>query len=307
MKRMLIIIFIILFLVVGIFLIYPVPQPPFDEIFHAVDQDAKDSLRSFRLRHVPTEISVGQATWHYVAMGEGEQTILFLHGMTGAYDIWWQQLEVLSAEARVISVTYPSVDSLAQLDTGIQAILARENVTNYNVVGSSLGGYFAQYLVSKYPERIDRAIFANTFPPNDIIEEKNSSIGNVLPYLPAWVVMSVLRKNVEENIYPTAGKSELVRSFILEQGFGRMSKAQFLGRFQCVIDSFVAATLPNNSDIPIMLLEADNDPLVEEALREMLKTTYPAATVKTLHNVGHFPYLNEPETYTNIIRDFILE
>jgi pimeloyl-ACP methyl ester carboxylesterase len=43
---------------------------------------------------------------------------------------------------------------------------------------------------------------------------------------------------------------------------------------------------------------------VEAALRERLKTTYPTAEVHTLHNVGHFPYVNEPETYTELLKSF---
>lgn len=53
-----------------------------------------------------------------------------------------------------------------------------------------------------------------------------------------------------------------------------------------------------------MIIEADNDPLVEESLREQLKATYPSAQVHTLRGVGHFPYLNEPEAYTALLAGF---
>jgi hypothetical protein len=36
----------------------------------------------------------------------------------------------------------------------------------------------------------------------------------------------------------------------------------------------------------------------------MLRATYSDAAVQTLHAVGHFPYLNEPETYTELLIDF---
>ena len=54
-----------------------------------------------------------------------------------------------------------------------------------------------------------------------------------------------------------------------------------------------------------MIIEADNDPLVEEALREQLKDIYSSATVHTLSGVGHFPYLNQAETYTQLLLDFL--
>jgi pimeloyl-ACP methyl ester carboxylesterase len=57
-------------------------------------------------------------------------------------------------------------------------------------------------------------------------------------------------------------------------------------------------------NIQVLIVEADNDPLVEPQLREMLKKTYPTAKVETLHALGHFPYLNEPRSYARILENF---
>lgn len=54
-----------------------------------------------------------------------------------------------------------------------------------------------------------------------------------------------------------------------------------------------------------MIIESDNDPLVEPELRAQLKKTYPGAAVHTLHQVGHFPYLNEPVNYTHFLLEFL--
>ena len=203
----------------------------------------------------------------------------------------------------MISLTYPPVDSLEEMSRGVMAILEQEGVQKVNVVGSSLGGYLAQYLVAEYPEIINKAVFANTFPPNDLIAEKNRTIGAALPYLPEWLVIKVLRGSFRDSVYPASGRDELTLAYMLEQSYGRMSKAQVVSRFHAVIDPFIPADL-EALGIPVLIIESDNDPLVEETLREMLKDTYPSAEVVTLHNVGHFPYLNQPEEYTRILRSF---
>lgn len=92
--------------------------------------------------------------------------------MTGGYDFWWQQMNEFSPTYRVISVTYPPVDNLADLGKGIVAILDKEKVDSTVVVGSSLGGYLTQYLAAAYPQRVTKAVFGNTFPKNDVLEEK---------------------------------------------------------------------------------------------------------------------------------------
>ncbi|GJM42428.1 MAG: alpha/beta hydrolase [Ardenticatenaceae bacterium] len=300
-KAALILLGLILLLILGIYL-YPTPSQTFTEVYTRVDEATAVSLQTFRHEHAPRQLEVDGKTWEYTVFGDGE-TVLFLHGMTGAYDIWWQVMENLAADYRVMSVTYPPVDSLAGMAEGITAVLDAEQIETVHLVGSSLGGYFTQYLVATYPEMVETAVFANTFPPNEIIAEENKTLGGLLPIIPEWAVMGVLKGSAEESLYPAAGHSELVRAYVLEQAFGRMSKAQFLGRYHAVIDPFTPPDLAALG-IPVLIIEADNDPLVAEELREMLKMTYPEAAVHTLHAVGHFPYLNEPEQYTDLLTNF---
>ncbi|HEY3310362.1 MAG TPA: alpha/beta hydrolase [Anaerolineales bacterium] len=220
--------------------------------------------------------------------------------MTGSYDIWWQQIEALKDKYRVIAVTYPAVDTLSGMEKGVMAILDSEAVTDFNVVGTSLGGYFAQYLVAKYPDRIQKAVFANTLPPNDLIKQKNDTTGSLIPYLPEWLVMNILRGSFERSIHPASGKDALTLAFLNEISYGRMSKAQVVGRYRCVVERFA---LPLASHIPMLIIEASNDPLVEPALRKQLKAAYPAAKVVTVNN-GHFPYLATPDFYNQQLLDF---
>lgn len=282
------------------FYLWPVPSVPFEQLFADVEPSVAQSLQSFRGTHPLQHLRVGGGTWEYIATGEGPETIVFLHGMTGAYDIWWQQINTLEEQYRIIAVTYPPVRSLAALDQGLLAILEEEGVGEFNVVGTSLGGYFAQYLIAQHPERVRRAVLSNTFPPNDLIAEKNRTLGSLLPLFPEWLVLSVFRGNFQRTIYPTSGYDELTLAFLNEIGYGRMSKAQLLGRYYCVIEKFDAP----EPTIPILIIESDNDPLVEPALREQLKATYPAAAVHTFTGVGHFPYLNRASEYTRLLTEF---
>ena len=106
--------FVLAFLVmaiVGVYL-YPVPSVPFAEVYAKADAVEVESLSTFRSANPPKTIDVNGTDWEYVSMGEGDETILFLHGMTGAYDIWWHQLNALQADYRVIAVTYPPASTV---------------------------------------------------------------------------------------------------------------------------------------------------------------------------------------------------
>jgi maspardin len=293
---------ILVILIMGVYL-YPVPRVSFEKNYAKSPPALALSLQRFRELHPAKSLKVNGVAWEYVACGKGQESILFLHGMTGAYDIWWQQMEALQDRYRVISVTYPAVDTLEQLRDGVMALMGAERVERVNIVGTSLGGYLAQFLVAKHPEHVLRAVFSNTFPPNNIIAEKNKAIGTVLPFLPEWLVMDVLRDSFAKSIYPASGNDDLTLAFLMEVGSGRMTRGQVVGRYRCVIEPFKAPDVAALK-IPVMIIEAHNDPLVEKALREQLKTTYPSADVKTLTK-GHFPYLNPANGFTEIITNFI--
>ena len=297
-------ILVILVLAILVFYLWPSPHAAFNENYAKVDSNQIAALQDFRSNHSTQQIMVNNVPLDYVLFGaDSGETILFLHGMTGAYDIWFQQMEALKDRFRVVSLSYPPVNSLEKLSEGVLAILDRESISKVNVVGTSLGGYLAQFLVATHPERISHAVFANTFPPNDILAEKNKTIGKLLPYLPEWLVLKVLRGSFQSQIYPSSGYDDLTLAYMLEQSYGRMTKAQVYARFKCVVEPFAAPDLAQLG-IPVMIIEAGNDPLVENQLREQMKSTYPSAIVHTLQDVGHFPYLNVPEAYTQLLDSF---
>ncbi len=288
----------------GIFIFYLIAskkQSFFD--VYAKDDAISKSLREFR--KLPLQkITVDSVEWSYLKTGKGEQTILFLHGMGGAYDIWWQQINYFKNNYQIISLTYPPVDNLEAMANAVIEILDNERIGKVIVAGSSLGGYFTQYLVSMYPERIEKAVFGNTFPPNDLIKKENESKEKLFKTAPDWLVMWFLRKGLSEGILPAANNSEVLKAYMYEQYSGGMSKAQFIARYYCVVEKF---DVEETEYIPKMIIEADNDPLVNKDLRDKLKKLYPEARVETMHSVGHFPYVNAPDEYNRILEKFLKE
>ena len=275
----------------------------FQHLYADVDPRITQSLQSFRETNPLKQLVIEGVPWEYLTVGEGENTILFLHGMASAYDIWWQQIEALRQRYKVISVTYPIVDSLEAMLTGIHSILDHCGVEHYSVVGTSLGGYLAQYLIARQPERIRCAIFANTYPPNDILARRTRGAPVLLRFAPDALIRLGMDINTRLSLYPASGRSEILKAYLLE-GAGAMRRDIFLSRYHCVIEYFD----PRPSDRPppsLLIIEAQNDPLISPELRRRLKQTYPMAQVHTFGDVGHFSYLNKPEAYTEVLERFL--
>jgi maspardin len=100
---------------------------------------------------------------------------------------------------------------------------------------------------------------------------------------------------------PASGNDALTCAFLTEMTCGRMSKAEFLTRYRCIIQKFPLEAVR----CPVLIVESENDPLVKQSLRDRLKSTYPQAQVHSFADAGHFPYLNRPEAFTQLLRDFL--
>ena len=128
-------------------------------------------------------------------------------------------MKAFSPTYRVVSVTYPPVDKLADLGKGVMAILDKEKIDSVVVVGSSLGGYLTQYLLSTYPKRVEKVVLGNTFPKNDLYEEQNHGRVAMASWLPEWVVMGALRQNLVNVVVPASrerstGKGSVARKYL---------------------------------------------------------------------------------------------
>jgi pimeloyl-ACP methyl ester carboxylesterase len=262
------------------------------------------SLTAFRRAHPPERLLVDGVTWEYICTGHGEQALLFLHGMAGAYDIWWQQIEALKDRFRVISLTYPAVDSLDGLRAGIQAVLDLVGVDRFAVLGTSLGGYLAQYLLARDPERIERAVFGNTYPPNTILPRRTRGADLGIRLVPQGLLLAGVRWNTRLSIYPASGRSRLLKAYLDEGTYHTLDKARFLARYRAVVEWFDPPDLAALG-IPALIIESTNDPLISPTLRQLLKQTYPSARVHTFGPVGHFSYVHEPQAYTAVLEQFL--
>ncbi|MCL1597943.1 MAG: alpha/beta hydrolase, partial [Actinomycetia bacterium] len=159
----------------------------------------------------------------------------------------------------------------------------------------------AQYLVAAGGDLITAAVFANTFPPNSVIAKRSKNLVSLAKMLPPSFIKAFLARNVERALVPAGDGSALLGRLLMEQYDQARFKELFLDRFQCAIEPF--DTVP--PAMPVLLISADNDPLVPQELAEDLWATYPDASTYEFDGGGHFPYVNRPSEYTAILDRFL--
>ena len=73
---------LLIVLIVAVY-IWPVSKPSFEKLYADVDKNVVDSLTAFRAANPTKTVDVNNAAWEYLVLGQGEETIVFIHGMYG--------------------------------------------------------------------------------------------------------------------------------------------------------------------------------------------------------------------------------
>ena len=230
-------------------------------------------------------------------LGKGDTTVLFLPGAVGSYYIWWEQ--------RIICFNYPSLGSMESLQSGMNAILLKEGVERFHIVGSSMGGYIAQYLTSTQPDRLLSGTFANTFVPTIPLIRAAPLLRLAIWLIPLRLIRAIYYWFSKCRLVPAGDQDPLLEAYLVEFGHAGHGKRDFLARLSCATQKF--SPLPvEKQTFPLLVIDSENDPLIRPKIRQAVRELYPTAKRYTFQDAGHFCYLNQPETYTNLLRAFLL-
>ena len=258
-------------------------------------EDKSERYRAFLAAH-PPRTRAGLSYWD---LGSGP-AILFLHGMAGGGDIWFQQLLAFKDRYRVIAPSYRAREGLEGLTRGVLRLLDALGVGEFFVVGSSLGGYAAQYLLKIAPERVRGELFFHTFPPDPAFAARVKKALGLARILPWPLLRAFLIRHPRRVVVPAGDHDPFLGAYLVAS-YRRLDKAEFLGRGRAVATLFA----PPRPRVPLGIVEAKNDPLLPLEVREHLKKAYPTAWVETLDGGGHFSYVNRPEAANRAIRRLV--
>ncbi len=115
------------------------------------------------------EIDVVGARANYVEMGEGPP-IVFVHGLSGAWQNWLEQIPHFARSHRVIAVDLPGFGaspmppweiSVPAYGTFLRDFCERLGVERCAIVGNSMGGFIATEVAIAEPERVSHLVLVS--------------------------------------------------------------------------------------------------------------------------------------------------
>lgn len=231
---------------------------------------------------------------------DGEKpAFLFLPGTLGRADVFFHQIAALAPQFRVLSVSYPDTGGVPEWAASLPGLLAAQGIARTAVLGSSLGGYLAQYFAGTRPDLVTHLFAANTL--HSVAEAaQRPPYSSDLWKAPIEELRQgfALGMNAWKAVHPD--HAEMV-DFLLTEAGGRILEPELRARLDAIKTGPVLPPLSNTA-AAATTIESTDDPLIPPPMRDAVRArNAPAAHFRFLWG-GHFPYLLRPALYANLLR-----
>ncbi len=251
----------------------------------------------FAVAHPEKRIDLNGRDWGYLDVGSGP-VLMLIPGTLGRCDIFWQQIEALSDRLRIIATSYPDSGGVADWASDIPVLLDRLQVPQATVLGSSLGGYLAQYLAGVAPDRMSRLVAANTLHAGRGLDQR-PPYSLDLQHGPIDELRAGFGKGLEAWRAAHPDQGDLVDLLLMEVG-GRITEPELRARL---------SALKHAPDLPepavtrdeVYTVEADDDPLIPPEMRAAVRQRLQPRVAYRFLEGGHFPYVARPAAYTALL------
>lgn len=241
----------------------------------------------------------GQST-RLVDVGAGEPVVV-LHGWGGRVESMAPVIACLSSARRVLALDLPGFgESHAPLNAWatadyaafVRAVLDSAGVTHADFVGHSFGAKTSLYLAATSPSVVGRLVLAGSSglrtPPSLKARVKRgvSRAGRVAGRLgpPGRAVKAALYRRIASEDYRNAGP--------------------LLPTFVKVVNEDLAPLLPRVAASTLLVWGTADDAAPVAHARTM-ERAIPDAGLVLFEGAGHFAYLDEPDRFCRIVRNFL--
>lgn len=260
---------------------------------------------------------------NYVELGEGEP-ILFVHGISGCWQNWLENLPHFGAGHRAIALDLPGFGASPmpswQIDMPAYGRLIHDfceklGIEGATLVGNSMGGFIAVEAVTAKPERFTRLVLVsaagiiNTWNP----EERAVALAW------AWKVFGpqyarrgrfiVSRPRARELVfrpfvrYPRRLREDL----LLEQIVGGLEQAEGFGdALHAVIRHDIRERL-GTIEMPTMIVWGQSDRVIPMAAALSYHRRIPHSRLEIFERTGHVPQLERPARFNALLDEFLDE
>ncbi len=245
-------------------------------------------------------VSLGTNKIHYVTLGRGKQTIVFIHGWAGNLGFWREQVPALADKARLILIDLPGHGQSDKpqaaycMDFFADAVLAvlRDALVDQAIfIGHSMGVAVICRVCGRAPEKVAALVSVDGHlrRPYGTAEQVT---GLLAPFASPQYLDHA--KNIILTFFPNPG-TEALRDRVM---------SEMLATPQHVMQSAMHALFePNHVDwtlqkvnVPVLVITVPSFRWAK-GLKDYVQERSPKSEYVVMPDVGHFPMLEKPAEF----------
>lgn len=262
----------------------------------------------------------------YADEGQGDQTLIFIHGLGSYMKAWTKNIDGLKQHYRCIAVDLPGYGKSSKLPHSgkmthyaevIKALIDKLELKNVSLVGHSMGGQISMVAAINYPEAIQKLIL--TAPAG--FEEFNK--GQKQWFREVMTLDGVKLTNVEQiqtnlayNFYNMPKDADFMATDRMAMRSADDFDAYCYAVVQSVsgmVDEPVLEMLDQISQ-PTLILFGENDNLIPNRflnpgktieIAELGHSKIPNSTLIMVPKAGHFMQFEKPDAFNTAVIEFL--
>lgn len=245
-------------------------------------------------------ISFGTNKVRYLTLGEGRQTLVFIHGWACNLHFWREQVEAFAGKARLIFIDLPghglsdkpntayTMDFLAR---AVVAVLRDIGVDQAVFVGHSMGAAVMCRVYQQSPEKVAALVSVDGLMcrPPGTAEKTALFIGQFR--VPEYQTHA---RNFFNTFFPCPGTEKLRDEVVAEM----LTTPQFVMAAEA--EGMFSQEQPDwalqNVGVPVLVLNA-RGPLWSDRYQHYVESLSAQVDYRMFDGVGHFLMLEQPEEF----------
>lgn len=251
-------------------------------------------------------------TLNYKTLGSGKPLVI-LHGLLGSLDNWVTVSKYLSKSYKVYIIDLPNhgksyhsqVFSYEDMSNDIDSFFNKNGLTNFSLLGHSMGGKLALKYTDMFEDKIDKLI---------IVDIANKSYGiNRFDHI-FKAMFSISLNNLKSRYDADSAISNIIknegeRNFILKNlkrttdGFKWTPNIMLLHRKLSDISSKINLRRKVKNNTLFLLGENSNYFNVED--ENNLPDEFENYSIKKIQNSGHWVHAENPKDFITSVLDFL--
>lgn len=273
-------------------------------------------------KHLRT-MEIGGRSVNYVDIGEAKEgVVVFVHGLSGSWQNWLENLPRFAETRRCIAVDLPGFGqsempaeriSISGYARCVDELCDRLSLGSVALVGNSMGGFVGAEMAIAFPQRVERLVLvaAAGISIVHLRREPLLAVGRILAAggaMSAAQQRAVLRRpGLTHATFALVFRhpTRLARDLLLEQMLGT-GKPGFLPALDALTSYDFTDRLPEIG-CPTLVVWGSNDMLVPVRDASEFERLIPDARKVVMADTGHCAMLERPETFNALLAEFLSE